>query len=233
MIELLLNQWVIGIGGGVISGIIVYIVTYYISSRKEDKLRLQKAEVANNELLHIMRPIIIDKSRFNPDLFDSIISSLANKHGIEDDDLLDLIDLGNEIIRDIMQSPFLASEIKDKYCSNILEEVKKEETAREEAFNKYVAGKRTVQSKAGESSRFISLLLGITTSLFGILSSTIVFLGKDFKMDVQSMAIAFPLGFLILIPIFALVLVQLLQILKKNVQIREELRSIKNDDVQS
>ncbi|TGM10687.1 hypothetical protein EHQ81_18850 [Leptospira selangorensis] len=232
MIELLSNQWVVGICGGIISGIIVYIVTYYLSTRKEDKIRMQKAEVANNELLHIMRPLIIDKTRFNTNLFDSITASLANKHGVDEDDLLDLIDMGNEIIRDIMQSPFLNIEIKDKYCSNILEEVKKEEELREREFNDYVSSKKNVQAKSSESSKFISLLLALTTSLFTALSSTILFSNnKEVKLDIlQSVPIAVPLVALIVIPISALLVVQLLQILKRNLQVREEIRSIKNEE---
>ncbi|TGM23607.1 hypothetical protein EHQ82_05285 [Leptospira selangorensis] len=122
----------------------------------------QRAEVANNELLHIMRPIIIDDSRFNIDLFNSIISSLSYKHDLEEDYLMDLIDLGNEIIRDIMQSPFLTTDIKDKYCTNILKEIEKEEILREKEFNQFSEGIKNSNSKPLESSKFIGMLLGIS-----------------------------------------------------------------------
>ena len=59
--NILNNPWVIGIGGGVISSLIVFFVTQYISRKKGKREYLQKIKMANNDILYFIRPLIIER----------------------------------------------------------------------------------------------------------------------------------------------------------------------------
>lgn len=52
MQNILNNAWVTGIGGGIISSLIVFFVTRYFFSKREKREYLQKIETANNEILY-------------------------------------------------------------------------------------------------------------------------------------------------------------------------------------
>lgn len=59
--DILNNPWVTGIGGGIISSLIVFFVTKYLFSKKENREYLQKIKTANNEILYSIRPLVIEK----------------------------------------------------------------------------------------------------------------------------------------------------------------------------
>ncbi len=52
MLDWLSNPWVIGVGGGVISGLLVTLITRNLFSRREQREYRQKMETANNEIIY-------------------------------------------------------------------------------------------------------------------------------------------------------------------------------------
>ena len=56
------NPWVIGIGGGVLSGLLVTLITRYLFSKRERREYLQKVATANNEIIYTIRPAIAEKT---------------------------------------------------------------------------------------------------------------------------------------------------------------------------
>ena len=59
--EFLSNPWVLGIGGGVLSGLLVTLITRYFFSKRENREYLQKIATANNEIIYAIRPAIAEK----------------------------------------------------------------------------------------------------------------------------------------------------------------------------
>ncbi|MBI2572363.1 hypothetical protein HYV86_00730 [Candidatus Woesearchaeota archaeon] len=114
------NTWFVGITGGIISGVIVYFVTSYILSKKEDKLYLQKVQQANTEIIHILKPYIISEKRFSDNLFNSIISSVSKKYELESKDIINLQEAINDMVTDIMQTSFLTEAQKEVYTTKLL-----------------------------------------------------------------------------------------------------------------
>ena len=47
MLDFLQNQWVVGIGGGIISGIIVFFITKWLFQRKDNSKYLEQIANAN------------------------------------------------------------------------------------------------------------------------------------------------------------------------------------------
>ncbi len=81
------NPWVIGIGGGIVSGIIVTLITRHLFSRREQKEYRQRIETANNEIIYAVRPSIAEKMLPSRSILDSLFSSTARKYAVTKSDL--------------------------------------------------------------------------------------------------------------------------------------------------
>lgn len=121
MLNLLNNPWVSGIGGGIISGLIVYFVTTILFSRKQNKEYNQKLTTANNEILYTLRPLIAQKKIPAQDIITSTISSISRKYELDKRDLLDIPLLVDELIREVVENSFLTPDQKIDFCDKINE----------------------------------------------------------------------------------------------------------------
>jgi len=54
--QILNNPWVIGIGGGVISGFVVMLITRHLFSRRDNREYNQRVVTANQEVIYAIRP---------------------------------------------------------------------------------------------------------------------------------------------------------------------------------
>ena len=54
--ELFNNPWFVGIGGGILSGLIVAYISRLIFSRRDNREYAQKVSQANHEVLYAVRP---------------------------------------------------------------------------------------------------------------------------------------------------------------------------------
>lgn len=54
--DILNNAWVVGIGGGILSGLIVTVITRYLFSKKENSEYMQKVSSVNREIIYALRP---------------------------------------------------------------------------------------------------------------------------------------------------------------------------------
>ncbi len=159
------NPWVTGIGGGIISSLIVFFVTKYFFKKKENREYVQKIKLANNEILYAIRPLIIDKKTPLKESFSSLRVSVSNKYGVKLDDLYNHVSLSNDLIAEILENPFLTSEQKEDFCQLILQFKKEEESNTVEII--YLRKKTQVESK------FTSIILSLT-SFAMILSMTLL-----------------------------------------------------------
>ena len=115
------NPWVTGIGGGIISSLIVFFVTKYFFNKKENKEYAQKVKLANNDILHAIRPLIIDHKIPLQESFSSLRIAVSNEYGVKAEDLYSNKSLANDLIAEILENPFLTSEQKDDFCRLILQ----------------------------------------------------------------------------------------------------------------
>lgn len=56
--EFMQNAWVVGIAGGIISGIIVYYITSCVLDRKKKSEHKRNIVMANNAVFDLLRPYI-------------------------------------------------------------------------------------------------------------------------------------------------------------------------------
>lgn len=164
------NSWVIGIGGGVISGLLVMLFTRYLFSRREQREYRQKVETANNEIIYTIRPAIAEKVIPSSAMLEALFLATARKYGINSVDLLSRVGLANELMKEVMDNTFLSSHQKVEFCE-LLIGVKQPEAE--------VTPKRLVEvvtvTKRGDVFDS-SAVLGATTALMALVVTTYVYL---------------------------------------------------------
>ena len=206
---MLSNPWFVGIGGGIICGIIVYFFAYYLVSRKENKLYNLKLKAANAEILSTIKPMISKDNLFDVKLFNSIISSTANNYDVDKNDLYSIELLVDDIITDIMQSPFLSIEQKDEYSKNLME-IKEKAPSADKPESRGVV-------KDNISSKYLSSLIALMTTMFAILS---VLLLQSYQISIFEKNGLFNNSIeyfmlIIILPILSLVIVQFFDYIRK------------------
>lgn len=219
--EILNNPWVTGIGGGIISSLIVFFVTKYFFSKRENREYLQKIETANNEILYSIRPLIIEKKLPSIDILLSIRISIAKKYGIKQEDLYNNFSLSNDLITEIMGNSFLSSEQKIEFC-NLLELMKMNERKDPKEVEVIYLNK-----KNSISSKYSSMLLAMSS--FAMVLTTTLFVTKEATTDTSSF-FRENISLLLIsttVPIMAMMITLLYRILKE----REKER--KNQDIKA
>ena len=221
MIEVLNNPWVTGIGGGVISSLIVFFVTKYLFSKKENKEYSQKIKTANNEILYSMRPLVIEKKLPTADIISAIKSSIAKKYGVKQDDLYDDLSLYNDLVAEIMANSFLSPEQKLEFCS-LLVNIKNR--CNENIKIVYV------QNRNSESARYISMLLAFSSFVMVLTTTFLITEVDSYKFNFFENNFSL---FLVatITPIFAMVVTSFYSILhKKHIKGSKEIVKLEEDN---
>ena len=119
MSSLLNNPWVVGIVGGILSGIIVTLVSRTILSRRDRKEYVQKLLSANREVAYAIRPGISEALVPSAEVVRSLISATARKYGVDDKDLYQPKEIAQELTKEVMDSSFISPRMKEEYCAHI------------------------------------------------------------------------------------------------------------------
>lgn len=117
--EILNNPWVIGIGGGVLSGLLVTLVTRYLFSKRDNREYTQKVVTANQEILYAVRPGISEGVIPATDVLKSLISATALKYGVDAQDLHSTTSFADALVKEVMDSSFLAASAKAEFCQKL------------------------------------------------------------------------------------------------------------------
>jgi hypothetical protein len=174
--EILNNAWVIGIGGGVLSGLLVTLITRYIFSKKDDKEYVQKLAAVNKEVVYALRPGISEGHIPDEEVLSSLINATARKYKVSRDDVFRPKQIAEELIKEIMDSSFISSDTKKNYCETLAHLIKEKERE-EEAFDSEAVEK--IERKISESDyrdRLVtrmSAILGLTAAM-GTMSVTLI-----------------------------------------------------------
>lgn len=228
------NAWTIGIGGGIISGLIVFIVTSKIFSRKENKEYQQKIHLANNELLYAIRPLIVEQKLPTIEIFESILLSTSKKHSVKSTDLYNQNDIADDLTKEIMDNSFLTSENKLKYCE--LTEAIKELRKKPEKDLLTKAEIIYIEKDKSISKEYLSILLSLMTAMMVVVVSLFVFKDRDLLKinpltdDKQNYILMIAL--FTTIPVIAIVMTKMLEIIKQKEKKRKtELNDNENDEI--
>lgn len=117
--EFFSNPWVIGIGGGVLSGIVVTFVSRALFSRRDNREYAQKLLAANHEILYAIRPGISEGLVPSQAVIEALVSATARKYAIEVTDLYTPKQIAQELTKEVMDSSFISANLKERYCRQL------------------------------------------------------------------------------------------------------------------
>lgn len=119
--EWLSNGWVIGIGSGVASGLIVLPISrYYFSAREQRELN-QKIAAANREVVFAVRHGIPEGAVPSKEVVRSLVEATARRYGIDPDKMYGPAEISSDLIKEVMDSSFISADTKQEYCSKLIE----------------------------------------------------------------------------------------------------------------
>lgn len=162
MDDLIANPWIVGIGGGVISSLIVFFITKFFLSKKENKEYEQKVWLATNEVVYAVRPLVIDKAIPANDVLAALRSAIAVKYGVKVSDVIGIKQLVSILVLEILSNSFLNSSQKNEYC-NLLMTMKDEPKQ---------TPSNDVHKRKSERNLYISMMLSLLC--FGMVLGSVV-----------------------------------------------------------
>lgn len=204
--ELLSNPWVVGIGGGILSGLFVTLITRYLFSKRERSEYLQKVATANNEIIYAIRPAIAEKVIPSSNMLNALFSATARKYSVDPSDLFSRDGLANELIKEVMDNTFLSSQQKVEFCE-LLSSLKKDE---EDDTN---IQKIEIVRVTRESSTDTSFMLGITTAIMAATVTMVAYMKDSEGFASESILTKYiPLiAMMTLIPVMSILLKDMLK----------------------
>ena len=117
--DILNNPWVVGIGGGILSGLFVTLVTRYLFSKRDNREYAQKIETVNREVVYALRPGISESQIPSEQVLDSLLNATARRYKVSREDIYRPKQIAEELIKEIMDSSFISSDTKQKYCETL------------------------------------------------------------------------------------------------------------------
>lgn len=185
------NPWTVGIGGSIVSGIIVWFVTTKLLIRKVNTEYLRKIDQANNEILYSIRPSIAGKTFPSYNIVDAIRLATAKKYDIQEKEVISIGKLGNILIKEVMDNSFLSPEQKNDLCKELL------------TFQEPQKKKKESQKENNEQSKqkyYSTDLLAMTLGIFTSIAS-LMFIFKSASTGIKDYSSTF---FVFLLPFFAI-----------------------------
>lgn len=113
------NNWVVGLGTGIISGLVVFLVTRWLFASQSKREFEQKVAAANKELILSIRPGIPEGEMPTPMVLNALISATARKYGLKRSELLTVLQVTQDLIKEVMDSAFISSSYKNDYCNKL------------------------------------------------------------------------------------------------------------------
>ena len=163
--------WVVGIGGGILSGILVTFVSRKILARKDRGEYLQKAKSANRELIYALRIGIPEGHIPSRKIVESLINATARKYSIDKNDLYNPSQITEELIKEILDSSFISANTKQEYCNRLdsISEIPLAEKEVQHRAESQVGPRLVLASYRKRMITMASTLLGMTTALLTML----------------------------------------------------------------
>jgi hypothetical protein len=201
----LANHWVIGIGGGLITGLLVMLIIRQLASARAQREYQRRVAKANSEIIAAIRPAITEKVIPSGAMLDALFSATARKHGVNSSDLLPKAGFANELMKEVIDNAYLSSQQKVDFCQ-LLAGIPQAEG---EALPKRVVEIVNVHRRADIFDP--SAILGLTAGLTALSITLFFYLnGKEEFLINGLLSRLFPLFAIVsIVPIIAFTLLDL------------------------
>lgn len=160
------NPWVVGIGCGFLSGALVAWITHLFLARGEKKEYSQKVAGANRDVIYAIRPGIPEGQIPSREVVTALINSTARRYSVSSSDLYGPREIAEELVKEVMDTSFLASTKKTEYCHQLA-------SLQAHLFPEVVNMKGKPEAESSDAlakyrqktAQMISVLLGVITAM--------------------------------------------------------------------
>jgi hypothetical protein len=204
--EWLNDPWVIGIGGGILSGLIVTGVSRWIFSGRDRKEHLSKVGSANREVVYAIRQGIPEDRVPTREIVEALISSTARKYGLPSSDLNQPQDVASDLVKEVMDSSFISAEKKEQYCSALLNKLTPAASDSAEVARDKLAVRTITDEQRSRLLWMMSATLGLTAA--GMSAVMAVFLREADPVVPQTTIVLLPVAVALSASVIAMLLAQ-------------------------
>jgi len=188
------NPWIIGIGGGTVSGLVVFVITRVIFGRRENREYHQKVLAANRELLHGLRPTVAENQIPERNVIEAMHASTARRFGVMCKDMASIDELVEDLTMEVMESSFISSQVKAEFCQKISSLL--ERPAELEKANMPYEFHSLSRLRAEQRGKLVTMvsatvavMVGMTTALIPLLSKLTDDVPREMSLYVLILAI--------------------------------------------
>ncbi|WP_291329970.1 hypothetical protein [Desulfovibrio sp. UCD-KL4C] len=122
--ELLDKSVLINIVCGLVVALILWAVTNFFRKTKYDKEYLQKISRANNEILISLKGLVAEEKIPETEVILSLVRATSNKYELIEGHIMNVDKIFDALIKEIIDSTFISYDLKDRYCSKLIESKK-------------------------------------------------------------------------------------------------------------
>lgn len=155
------DPWVVGIGGGIVSGLVVFFLTKWLFSNQGKRELGRKIAVANQEIVLAVRQGIPENTVPAPEVLEALIKATARKHALRAKELYGPAEVAQDLIKEVMDSSFISADTKEAYCKRLAELDKTLDEPETEKVKNEALRWSTYRSS---QTVFLSMALGITAA---------------------------------------------------------------------
>jgi hypothetical protein len=167
---LLNNPWVVGIGGGVLSGAVVAWVTHVVLARGENKEYRERIASANRDVVYAIRPGISEGHIPTRPVIEALIHATARRHNVLAENMYGPQEIAEELIKEVMDTSFLSSAKKADYCLQLMPLQKPTEWESEvQTIVKNSESAQVIADYRRKSNLRLSATLGLMSALMSAL----------------------------------------------------------------
>ena len=185
------DQLIIGIITAFLCGMLSFFVIRMFLSRKEKREYRNRVRIANNEILNLVRPFVIDHKIPTKDILSAIIVSTAKKFDVKPGHLNNIEALTGDLINEILSNSFLSPTQKLEYCTLL------------SLFQEYESKEAEVVYLEYEKESFSSVI----SYYFGFMTFALVLMGALSFSNVISNSLFFPLSIMVVFGVSAFILI--------------------------
>ncbi len=162
------NPWTSGIGGGLISGFIVFYVTRWFLQRKDKSGYRTSVNSANKQVINLLKAYVVDKGLPDYQIVNSIISAAAREFSVKREEMYDVIVICEELIKEIIGNVYVSSDQKQRYLEDLRLYMEKFENNNYHVNGCYLE-KVSNQSHYRTNYQNISFILGTVSAILAFL----------------------------------------------------------------
>lgn len=173
------NPWFVGIVGGILSGVAATWISRLIFSKRDSREYAQKVSAVNREVIYSVRPGISEGSIPAPAVIEALVAATCRKYGVTDKDAFNVQQISEELMKEVMDSSFISSAIKQDYCTKLLQ--MQGPQAAPPPAGLLVAERREVEVSISSIENLRSKMLTQMSAITGVMVTTLTLFLTLFK----------------------------------------------------